>query len=190
MMGIVAELEQRCKGHDAPESLPFDELAAGRMWHPDGSGCYVEDEDFDMVRTASAAVADYNVVCDGGCHGNPGQMYGSYQIRTRNGRSRIESNLQFEHGTNNVAEYKALLSALLDILERCEAAGVPTKRFSIAIRSDSQLMVNQINGVWGVNSDHLRPFFEAVHDELVCFKNWELSWVSREEVVRILGQGS
>lgn len=131
--------------------------------------------------------ADYNVVCDGGCRGNPGQMYGSYQIATKNGRSRIERLADLGHGTNNEAEYLTLLEAVRDILRRCQMARVPTKDFTLAIRCDSRLAVNQINGVWGINAEHLMPIFDQIHEELAHFQSWTLKWVPRAEVVAVLG---
>lgn len=156
-----------------PKELPFTEPAQGKVYDPDGSGNYNE--------------SDYNIICDGGCKGNPGRMYGSYQIATKNGRSRIERLDDLGAGTNNVAEYKALLEAIQDILERCQKANVPTERFTLSVRSDSQLMVNQLNGVWNVSNERLQLLFEAIHDELTSFKNWDISWVSRDVTSAVLG---
>lgn len=131
-------------------------------------------------------IADYTVLFDGGCNGNPGPMYGSYRISTKDGRARIER-CKFGYGTNNQAEYLALITAVSDILARCQQAGVPLERYTISIYGDSQLVVNQVNGKWSVSNGELQQLHRRAVDALARFKEYHLTWQSRNEIVRALG---
>ena len=59
--------------------------------------------------------ADYTIIFDGGSRGNPGEGYGSYELRTRAERQ-IERLTFGDHVTNNEAEYRTLIAALRDVL--------------------------------------------------------------------------
>ena len=62
--------------------------------------------------------ADYTVVFDGGSLGNPGQGYGSYEIAGPDGTVTARQ-VQFGNDmTNNQAEFRAVIAALEDLLER------------------------------------------------------------------------
>lgn len=133
---------------------------------------------------------DYEVICDGGCrnHGtDQAHGYGSYQIRTNNGGEAI---VRLDFGpsvTNNIAEYRALIGALEDVASRIEKAGRQLEEFSIAVKSDSQLVVNQVNGNWKIKRVHLRPFADKAKALLAKFQHTRLTWVSRDNVEAVLG---
>ena len=73
--------------------------------------------------------------------------------------------------TNNVAEYTAIIRALKDCLVR--------SRGRVRVHSDSQLCINQINGLWRVKKDHLRPMLEEVRRLMAGFEDVRFVWVSR-----------
>ncbi len=93
---------------------------------------------------------------DGSCIGNPGdagfgiivkdetdtilEMYGNY----------------IGEATNNIAEYQALISCL----ELIEKYNMDT----VVIYSDSQLVVNQIKGLYKVKKEHLKKLFDKVQN--------------------------
>lgn len=133
----------------------------------------------------------YSISTDGGALGNgteDAQGYGSYQIETQDGRKVIER-LDFGLGiTNNVAEYKALIAALKDLLERIERAGRSPANFSILARTDSQLVVGQVVGGWKVKQPHLRPLRDEARLLLARFHpSSRLEKVPRAEIQAILG---
>lgn len=80
------------------------------------------------------------------------------------------------HSTNNHAEYSALgfgLRWLTDQGWRGEF---------LEVRGDSRLVVNQVNGSWACNKEHLRKlrerclqFLEELADD------WRACWIPREE---------
>jgi ribonuclease HI len=82
---------------------------------------------------------------DGGCRGNPGDMYGSYLIEL-NGKE-VHRNLRFElgHGTNNEAEFKSLLMAI-GALDGLGFLGLDASEVEIEIFTDSKIVKNRVSG--------------------------------------------
>lgn len=111
---------------------------------------------------------------DGGARGNPGPAAAGVCITTPDGSEAIhEAGYWLGSMTNNEAEYQGLLHAL-------KAAG--TLGFeSIAIRSDSELMVKQIKGEYRVKAANLKPLFAEARGLLKRFSNWEIAHVRREK---------
>src|SRR5438270_13857230 len=93
--------------------------------------------------------ADYIIVFDGGSRGNPGEGYGSYELRTRS-EHRIERLTFGNHVTNNEAEYRTLIAALKDVLDHLAASSANPKAATVAVRGDSQLVIFQVTGKWKV----------------------------------------
>jgi ribonuclease HI len=86
--------------------------------------------------------------------------------------------------TNNEAEYYALLKALALAKERW--ADKTTGKVldgvgEILIRSDSQLVVNQVNGEWRVEDSKLIELCEEARDSIKKLGSIKLEWVPREE---------
>ena len=84
--------------------------------------------------------------------------------------------------TNNEAEYLALLEALQIISDRWAAGGgrIPDQKGPIVIRSDSELVVNQINGSYKVKEAHLKPLWEEARGLMASLGHVKLEWVPRE----------
>jgi ribonuclease HI len=75
--------------------------------------------------------------------------------------------------SNNVAEYEGLILAL----RTSHDLGVT----DLEIFSDSQLIVNQVNGLWKVKHDDLLPLRDLAWEEGLAFNSLSLSWVPREK---------
>jgi ribonuclease HI len=86
---------------------------------------------------------------DGGSRGNPGPA--GYGVRVEDEQATLVEELRGALGvaTNNVAEYHGLLAALAWAAERGVAA--------LEIRSDSELLVRQMLGVYRVKNPGLQP---------------------------------
>jgi ribonuclease HI len=97
-----------------------------------------------------SAVLTINI--DGAARGNPGPAAFAFVI-LRDGQPVIEEAGRLGSATNNVAEYTALVRAL----ER--AAELGGKR--VIVRSDSELLVKQMNGLYRVKHDQLK----VLHDQ-------------------------
>jgi ribonuclease HI len=131
---------------------------------------------------------DYVLVFDGGSKGNPGWGYGSYAItRVKDGAQRLER-LQFGDGyTNNEAEYDSLIAALQDLLSRIEQAGRQPQEFSLEVRGDSALVINQLRGKWKAKDPRMRERRDRCQPLLQRFGSVVLKAQPREESVRVLG---
>ena len=130
--------------------------------------------------------AEYTIIFDGGSRGNPGEGYGSYELRTRAGRQ-IERLTFGNHVTNNEAEYQTLIAALGDVLNRLAASGADPKTVTLAVRGDSQLVIFQVTGKWKVKTPHIRPLHAEATALLARFKRADVQWHPRAMSVRTLG---
>jgi len=76
--------------------------------------------------------------------------------------------------TNNVAEYAALVYAFRHLKEKGYDA-------ELEIKSDSQLVVNQMSGRWGVKSESIRRAYEEAKELEKSFKKVTYKWIPREQ---------
>lgn len=86
--------------------------------------------------------------------------------------------------TNNVAEYTAAREGLRT------AAELGASR--VHLRSDSQLLIEQLSGRYKVKAAHLRPLYSSVIAEIARFEQVELEHVPRErnrEADRLANEG-
>jgi ribonuclease HI len=89
---------------------------------------------------------------DGGSRGNPGPAAYAVVLRDPDGRIILELAKKFGRDTNNVAEYYGLLAAL----DYATTHGIKALR----VRSDSELLVRQMQGRYKVKSPDLKPLYE------------------------------
>jgi ribonuclease HI len=135
-----------------------------------------------------AKAPDYSLVFDGGSKGNPGWGYGSYAItRVKDGARRLERLDLGDGYTNNEAEYDTLIAALRDLIGRIEAAHRDPAEFSLEVRGDSTLVINQLLGRWKAREPRMRERVERCLPLLARFGSFELTHHPREESVRALG---
>jgi len=102
---------------------------------------------------------------DGGARGNPGEA--GCGILLDVGGRREEHTLFLGTATNNVAEYAAL--------ERAHALGVDT----LDVTSDSQLLVEQMNGGYKVKAAHLKPLWLQARMLASGFRRFTITHVAR-----------
>ncbi len=86
---------------------------------------------------------------DGGSRGNPGPAGFGVRVETADGELIEEFHASIGVATNNVAEYHGLLAALKYALARGER--------DVQVRSDSELLVKQMLGVYRVKHPGLQP---------------------------------
>ncbi len=108
---------------------------------------------------------------DGGSRGNPGPAAGGVVILDTDGVPLLEAGYWFGRKTNNQAEYGALLRGLDEALARDVT--------DIHIRSDSELLVRQLNGDYRVKSEVIVPLFNQARTTLEKFKRWKAEHVPR-----------
>jgi len=90
----------------------------------------------------------FTIFTDGASLGNPGPM-GIGIVIYHNGKLLREISEYIGEGTNNIAEYSAVIKALEIAKEYDEN--------EIHIKSDSQLIVRQLNGEYKVKDAKLKP---------------------------------
>ena len=106
---------------------------------------------------------------DGGARGNPGEA--GCGILLKVGGRREEHTLYLGTATNNVAEYAALLAAL----ERAYVLGVDI----LEVTSDSQLLVEQMNGGYKVKAANLKPLWLQARMLAAGFRRFTITHVPR-----------
>jgi len=116
------------------------------------------------------AVRTGRVAIDGGARGNPGEAGCGIVLET--GGRREEHTVYLGTTTNNVAEYAALLAAL----ERAHALGLE----ELAVRSDSQLLVEQMNGGYRVKAPHLKSLWLRARTLAAGLRRFSIVYVPRE----------
>jgi ribonuclease HI len=109
---------------------------------------------------------------DGASRGNPGPAAFAFVIR-RDGHLVSEEADCLPPTTNNSAEYTALVRAL----ERAGKIGAQR----LLIRSDSKLLVKQMNGQYRVKHPELRQFYEQAKKLIEPFQKVTIVHVPREE---------
>jgi ribonuclease HI len=110
---------------------------------------------------------------DGASRGNPGPAAYAVVMRDPAGQVVLELAKRMGRETNNVAEYYALLAAL----DYSMSQGIGALR----IRSDSELLVRQIEGRYRVKSADLKPLYERAVKLTRQLAYFAIEHVPREE---------
>ncbi|MBA3764443.1 MAG: ribonuclease HI family protein [Actinobacteria bacterium] len=124
------------------------------------------------------------VACDGASRGNPGPAGAGAQIVDDQGSVLAEVAEGIGETTNNVAEYTAVIRGL----ERAHELGAS----DVLLRSDSQLLINQLTGAYRVKTPHLQPLHRRARQLAAGFAAIEFEHVRRErntEADRLANQG-
>lgn len=111
--------------------------------------------------------------CDGACRGNPGpSSIGAIAYRQGQDEPALIISKTIGVGTNNQAEYRALIEGLRGI--------AVLNAGSVEIRMDSELVVKQVLGQYKVKHEGLKPLHAEVQGILKAFK-WQIKHVRREQ---------
>jgi len=120
------------------------------------------------------------VFTDGACTNNPGPTGSGACFFKKalddNGIEKLEyichSQLHLGHGTNNMGEYTAvILGLLICVLNHIE---------HIEIRTDSMVLVKQINGEFKVKNPRLALLVSIMRDLTRHFNSYKFEWIPRE----------
>jgi ribonuclease HI len=110
---------------------------------------------------------------DGAARGNPGPAGAGVYVEPDGDRPAEELFEGLGNQTNNVAEYRALLLALTRANE--------LDAQDVEIRSDSRLLVEQVNGNFKVKAAHLKPMVADAMIRAKRFRRFRLLHVPREQ---------
>jgi ribonuclease HI len=120
----------------------------------------------------SESQKEWLLMIDGASRGNPGEAGCGAVILDENGAVVQELSRYLHRATNNVAEYKGLLMGLEALLQ------LGAKK--IVVKSDSQLLVRQLNGEYRVKDEKLKVLFGRAKSLLRRFESCRIVHVSRE----------
>lgn len=109
---------------------------------------------------------------DGGARGNPGPGGAGFVIEV-DGSVVCRGGRFLGDVTNNVAEYSALIWGLVN----ARKLGVT----DLQVFADSELLVKQLNGVYRVKNEGLKPLFLKAQSLLRTFSSVSVKHVRREE---------
>ncbi len=109
---------------------------------------------------------------DGGARGNPGPAAAAAVATSPDGDELAERSAYLGQGTNNVAEYRALLLGL----ELARELGAR----QVEVVNDSELVARQIGGEYKVKHAGLKPLYLEAMRALREFDHWSVRSVRRE----------
>ena len=112
------------------------------------------------------------IFTDGACSGNPGPA-GIGVVIKRDGKVVKEISKPIGQATNNIAEYSALIYALQEALI--------LKANEVSVKSDSELMCQQVAGIYKVKHENIKPLFEQIKHLCSGFKSVKVVHVPREQ---------
>jgi ribonuclease HI len=118
-------------------------------------------------------VGAYTANIDGAARGNPGPASYGVVIRRPDGTPVESLGKYIGRHTNNVAEYYALIAAL----DYAAASGIQRLR----VQSDSQLIVNQMKGLYKVKHPDLRPLHERAKKQAAGLAAFTIQYIPREQ---------
>ncbi|MCY3985565.1 MAG: ribonuclease HI family protein [Candidatus Dadabacteria bacterium] len=112
------------------------------------------------------------VYIDGASRGNPGKSgIGVLVIRPDGTREEIREYIGT--GTNNEAEYKALIKALAYLVAETSP--------EVKIHTDSQLVASQMNGLWKVKDSKLRILYSEAKKLVSSLLAVKIEYIPREK---------
>lgn len=136
---------------------------------------------------AGTKLSEAKLYTDGGSRGNPGPSAGAFVICKTDDNVVEKSGFYIGITTNNQAEYQALLQGL----KRSQAVGI--RKLNVFI--DSELIVKQLNGLYKIKNEGLKPLYRQIKDLATSFEEVSFTHVPRAlnkdadaEVNRILDE--
>ncbi len=120
------------------------------------------------------------IYTDGGSRGNPGPAAAGVMFCNEKGQSIKEySEYLGDNLTNNEAEYKAVIFALKKF--KAVFGKKLAKNSEIEIRSDSELLVKQLNAQYKILNENIQPLFLEIWNLKFDFKKLKFKQISRDK---------
>ncbi len=110
---------------------------------------------------------------DGTAEPNPGPAAIGAIIKDKQGKVIATISQSIGRATNNQAEYRAIIAAL----EKATKAGIR----QVDIRSDSELVVRQLNRQYRVKSASLKPLYQQAKQLLDQLESFTITHIPREQ---------
>jgi ribonuclease HI len=115
----------------------------------------------------------WQIYVDGASSGNPGDSGAGMVIFDGNGTEIFRDSVFLGQMTNNMAEYEALLRALVNAQERGAQ--------DVVVYTDSLLVANQVIGTYKINNDILREYVVKVKKIISNFDHFAIQYIPREQ---------
>jgi mutator protein MutT len=112
------------------------------------------------------------IYSDGGSRGNPGPSAAGFVVMNADEHVIHEGGMYLGITTNNIAEYQGVRLGL----EKAKEMGAKTVDF----RSDSLLVVNQMNGMYKIKNRELWPIHERIVELINSFEKVSFTHIKRE----------
>jgi len=120
------------------------------------------------------------IYTDGGSRGNPGpSAIGVVFCNEKNQIIKKYSEYLGENLTNNEAEYQAVIFALKKF--KALFGKKLAKNTEIELKSDSELLIKQLNGEYKILEPNIQPLFIAVWNLRLDFKKIKFKLISRQK---------
>ena len=119
------------------------------------------------------------VYTDGGSRGNPGPSALGAVLVDEKGSILEKYGQVLGTMTNNQAEYQAVIFALKKVKALFGAKVV--EKMAIEIRSDSELLISQLQGKFKILDEEIQKLFIAVWNLKIDFKKVEFIQIPREQ---------
>ena len=158
-------------GRELGESEVFVETS--NKWRSPWEGASSGDETPALADDPPENRSGVRLWIDGGSRGNPGPSAIGVVLEDGTGLVIGTASRLIGVATNNVAEYRALLTAL----EMAEAAGAR----EVEVMSDSELLVKQMRREYRVKNEGLKPLHEEATRLVRGFSRFSIRHVDREQ---------
>jgi len=119
------------------------------------------------------------IYTDGGSRGNPGPAAIGIIFCNEKGQKIKEYSEYLGQATNNEAEYQAVIFALQKF--KALFGKKLAKNTEIELRSDSELLIKQLNGEYKILDSKIQALFIKIWNLKIDFKNIKFRLVSRDK---------
>ncbi len=136
------------------------------------SSSHVSDSKQSKENASGFNLELIKIYTDGGSRGNPGPSASGFVIYDADDKTIVRSASYIGVTTNNQAEYISIRNALQ---YACKLSPKEVHAFM-----DSQLVINQLNGIYKVKNQDLWPIYKAVKDLSAKLPKITFSHVPRE----------
>jgi ribonuclease HI len=113
------------------------------------------------------------IFTDGAARGNPGPAAIGVIIKDESGHALARISRRLGITTNNQAEYQAVIAGL--------EKAISLRAKHVLLKSDSELVVKQINGKYRIKNTALRPLYQIVVRLAGRLKSLTVSYISRKQ---------
>ena len=113
------------------------------------------------------------IYVDGASRGNPGPAAIAAIIHDEKGKPIVSLARRIGTTTNNEAEYRAIIAGL----QKAVSMGIR----EVELKSDSELVVKQINGRYKVKKATLRTHYQKVIQLIGSLEDFTIAYIPREQ---------